>query len=251
MGSCRRPFFLKTSIFGSSWACRLHLLQVSAVRPDLFGTFSSFTTHFCDGHRGRFGDWDASGSSNLGELHGLLRQFMVRPRARTFHFLNKTPHQWAHPSARFSLSASIAPIDLLCPPFGGPCPPGGTCPPTRRTLRRTHPCAPLLPLQVRRLKRDVLTQLPAKRRTRVVIELGPKVSLPPQWRGSGIWLGLGPCGESGSGARRLAAQSCYAGHKQGEVCALALFFFVSLSFFSTLFFFETEAPALLLCSCSP
>ena len=73
------------------------------MRPDLFGTFTAFTTAFCDGHRGRFGDWDVSGASNLEALHVSLTQLMVR-----------------------------------------------------------------------RLKRDVLTQLPAKRRTRVVVELPPK-----------------------------------------------------------------------------
>jgi len=78
-------------------------VQITAVRPDLFGNFTAFTTRFCNGHRGRFGDWDVSGSSNLPELHNHLKQFMIR-----------------------------------------------------------------------RLKKDVLTQLPAKRRSRVVVELPAK-----------------------------------------------------------------------------
>ena len=51
--------------------------QVSAIAPDLFGTYQAFTARYCDAHKGRFG-WDVSGASNVGELHERLQQVMIR-----------------------------------------------------------------------------------------------------------------------------------------------------------------------------
>jgi SWI/SNF-related matrix-associated actin-dependent regulator of chromatin subfamily A-like protein 1 len=59
-------------------AARLsHIHQVSAIAPELFGSYQSFTKRFCNAHQGHFG-WDVSGASNVAELHELLKGVMVR-----------------------------------------------------------------------------------------------------------------------------------------------------------------------------
>uniref|UniRef100_A0A7S3NPX5 Uncharacterized protein n=1 Tax=Aureoumbra lagunensis TaxID=44058 RepID=A0A7S3NPX5_9STRA len=51
--------------------------QVSTLRPDLFGSYTEFTTRYCDAHRGHFG-WDVSGNSNSDELNKKMQEFMIR-----------------------------------------------------------------------------------------------------------------------------------------------------------------------------
>ena len=77
--------------------------QLNALAPDRFRSLAAFGKRYCNGHQGRFG-WDFSGSSNLGELHGIMASSVM----------------------------------------------------------------------IRRLKRDVLTQLPPKIRQRVPIDVAPK-----------------------------------------------------------------------------
>lgn len=51
-------------------------MQVSAIAPDLFGSYADYTKRFCNAHAGRFG-WDVSGASNVKELHALLQKVMI------------------------------------------------------------------------------------------------------------------------------------------------------------------------------
>jgi hypothetical protein len=42
----------------------------------LFGSFTNYTTRYCDGKRGRFG-WEYRGATNLPELNQKLAQVML------------------------------------------------------------------------------------------------------------------------------------------------------------------------------
>lgn len=52
-------------------------LQLHALAPTLFGSWTHFTKRFCDPKR-TFGHWDVTGLSNAEELHAKLKQVMVR-----------------------------------------------------------------------------------------------------------------------------------------------------------------------------
>uniref|UniRef100_A0A7S1FWL3 Uncharacterized protein n=2 Tax=Corethron hystrix TaxID=216773 RepID=A0A7S1FWL3_9STRA len=52
-------------------------VQLSSLDKDLYGSYADFTARYCDAKRGHFG-WDVSGSSNVHELHQLLKISMLR-----------------------------------------------------------------------------------------------------------------------------------------------------------------------------
>ena len=51
--------------------------QLHCLDADLFGSYTHYTTRYCNAKRGRFG-WDVSGLSNADELHRKLKTIMVR-----------------------------------------------------------------------------------------------------------------------------------------------------------------------------
>lgn len=55
--------------------------QVNALVPLLFPNFTEYAERYCNAHHGRFG-YDTSGSSNLGELHTLLRASVLIRRKK-------------------------------------------------------------------------------------------------------------------------------------------------------------------------
>ncbi|XP_048809385.1 DNA annealing helicase and endonuclease ZRANB3 isoform X1 [Lagopus muta] len=56
-------------------------MQIEALFPGRFGTWSEYAKKYCDARLRFFGkrkQWDCRGASNLGELHQLLRKIMIR-----------------------------------------------------------------------------------------------------------------------------------------------------------------------------
>uniref|UniRef100_A0A8C5DUX2 Zinc finger, RAN-binding domain containing 3 n=1 Tax=Gouania willdenowi TaxID=441366 RepID=A0A8C5DUX2_GOUWI len=56
-------------------------MQIEALYPKSFGTWSDYATKYCNAHYRYFGSrrqWDCRGASNLDELHQRLSRFMIR-----------------------------------------------------------------------------------------------------------------------------------------------------------------------------
>ncbi|NXY24665.1 ZRAB3 endonuclease, partial [Atrichornis clamosus] len=56
-------------------------MQIEALFPSRFGTWSEYAKRYCNAHVRFFGkrkQWDCRGASNLGELHQLLSEIMIR-----------------------------------------------------------------------------------------------------------------------------------------------------------------------------
>eukprot|EP00960_Hanusia_phi_P007141 203180-Hanusia_phi.AAC.1 len=49
--------------------------QISMIADKLFGTWTDYTTRYCDGRRGRFG-WECKGATNIEELHDKVSEAM-------------------------------------------------------------------------------------------------------------------------------------------------------------------------------
>lgn len=61
--------------------CQLQLLD-----KKFFGSFTEYSTRYCDGKQGRFG-WESNGSSNLVELNVVLQhKFMIRRTKASVQF---------------------------------------------------------------------------------------------------------------------------------------------------------------------
>ncbi len=60
--------------------------QLTAINPNLFGTFHDYGLRYCDGKESRFG-WDYSGYSNMTELRILLEEKMLMRREKKGIFL--------------------------------------------------------------------------------------------------------------------------------------------------------------------
>ncbi|KAL1021791.1 hypothetical protein UPYG_G00018010 [Umbra pygmaea] len=56
-------------------------MQIDALYPGMFGTWSDYAKHYCNAHYRFFGNrrqWDCRGASHLDELHQRLSQIMIR-----------------------------------------------------------------------------------------------------------------------------------------------------------------------------
>ncbi len=76
--------------------------QLSAVRADLFPTFTAFGKRYCEGHLGHFG-WDFKGASNLKELQVVLERTVMIRRTKDI-VMAQLPRKIRHQVRHFHLS---------------------------------------------------------------------------------------------------------------------------------------------------
>jgi SWI/SNF-related matrix-associated actin-dependent regulator of chromatin subfamily A-like protein 1 len=76
--------------------------QINALEPELFPSYHDFTERYCNARQARWG-WDVSGSSNLEELHTLLRGSCLIRRRKDDVLTQLPPKQrqvvWVEPKA--------------------------------------------------------------------------------------------------------------------------------------------------------
>jgi SWI/SNF-related matrix-associated actin-dependent regulator 1 of chromatin subfamily A len=74
---------------------------LNILRPDLFPSFGAFAFRYCAAHQNLFGHWDYSGSSNLEELHALLRDTVMLRKLKS-EVLSELPPR----------TSSVVPVEL-------------------------------------------------------------------------------------------------------------------------------------------
>ena len=79
--------------------------QLDALRPGAMGTFSAFAKRYCDARMKPWG-WDASGGSNLEELHGVLTGTYMHRRLKSV-VADQLPRK-RRECVRFELAADAA-----------------------------------------------------------------------------------------------------------------------------------------------